>query len=676
MILIKQRRLRLFASIFLLFFFFGCAAFLDLEHDKNSSERDRKAKTVYGEAKTYNVTISKEKQLSETSGTGSANEIKPVIESGKQRKIHDLSFSSSSENIIKDGKQQGDGPPEEKKGEGFFMEGQVELKDLLDTIIVEFLEGSYVIGANPAQKVSIHIQGKFTEEDMLAILKVTLESMNLTLARHRGVYHIISARSGTVLAENIRVMVIAPRYVRAVNLIPILKDLKSKGGKLATIQGTNIIYMFDYPGNLERSKALISVFDVPFFKDRYVRIYSLKSALSQDVAGELNTLMKEYGLFAKKEPPNVSVISLERINKVIVMATSQETIDYLDTWIDILDQEKDLDDELGFFTYRPNYSLAKDLVSLLNKVFPKLKKDDEGLEAYSDEISNLLVMRAKRSIYHQAREIISRVDRQPRQVYIQAVLAEIKLDENMQMGFQWWAQHNFKGLSEIAIGSVMGDLTGTAFTLSTTASDFYGVLNQKITDNEAKVIATPHILVQHGEDASIEIKREVPVVKDFLKTDQQVDGTTSDKPSIEYKDAGIILKVNARIISSKELEIKIEQEVSEPRTITVAGIETFEFNTRKVTTKLMLMDQQTILIGGLISKYNESEDIRVPILGSIPIIKYMFMNKITKNSRIELVLFLTPIIINNSEELASFTDKVTALFSNIDQKDPNDAEDR
>ena len=82
-------------------------------------------------------------------------------------------------------------------------------------------------------------------------------------------------------------------------------------------------------------------------------------------------------------------------------------------------------------------------------------------------------------------------------------------------------------------------------------------------------------------------------------------------------------------------------------------------------TKLVLKDRQTILIGGLISKQNEAENTRIPVLSDIPLVRNMFRSKSRRLERTELVLFLTPFIVNTTSELRAFTDKVTALLSNV-----------
>ncbi|WDN90716.1 general secretion pathway protein D [Desulfosarcina sp. BuS5] len=668
-------------SIILLFVFVsifaGCALQYDLDHKNKSEAQIKKVKDIYKTGKKYQVKISKidPDKAEKPAESGVSREIKSP-ETDKARRVMDILPPVGGQTSELDAAdEKGNKDKDKKDSIPFSIQLEdADIRDFLDIIIGDFIGGSYILEAKPAQKISINMHGNFTNKNMLATLKIILDSMSLTLARHHGVYHVLPNKKGIAIAENIQVLIVSPKYIKVVNLITILKDLKSSGGKIATIQGSNILFMLDYPENLERARALINLFDAPFFKDRYVRVYSLKTALAQDVSEELNSLVKEYNVFSNKEPVNIRIIPIKRLKKIVILATSLESLEYLDSWIGILDQERDDDEKISLFTYRPKYSKVKDLVNLLNKIFPKLKNNEDGLEAFADNISNMLILRAQKKIWLEAREIIVDVDKQPGQVYIQAVLAEIKLDQNMQMGFQWWLQHEFFGYDDLVIGSTMGDLTNEALKITVSSGEFFGLLAERVNDGEASIIATPHILVKHEEEASIEIKREVPVVKDFLKTDQQVDGTTSDKPSIEYKDAGIILKVKTRIINRSDVEINIEQEVSEPRTTTVAGIDTYEFNTRKIMSDLILKDQQTILIGGLISELHENSDTRIPILSDIPLLKYMFTSKSKKTQRSELVLFLTPVIVSNSNELQAFTNNLTAILQNNIQDEIGDVE--
>jgi len=233
-----------------MFFLAGCASSLDQAYIGKPVKDEQKAKEIYNDAKKFNIKISKSeiKQIPGKPVQEALKETGIVGKSEKSRSVRDMSFPGKKDIY------ESDKPPPEKKGEPFFMEGYVDLKDVLDTIIVEYLESSYVMAANPSQKINIKIQGNFTKEDMLATLRIILDSVNLTLARRRGVYHIVANRVGTIMAENIQIMIFSPMYVKVINLIPILKDLKSKSGKLSTIQGSNILFMLDYPKILKRSE--------------------------------------------------------------------------------------------------------------------------------------------------------------------------------------------------------------------------------------------------------------------------------------------------------------------------------------------------------------------------------------------------------------------------------------
>ena len=643
----------------------GCSSFSGkARKHAGDINQDRKISGFYDTARNYQISFEKEEDAAPISAR-----VDPEIQDlspdeQKIRQVEEISPFESPESVSRS--------KAGSSGEVFPVSIQLDdvpLKDMLDTIIVDFLEASYVIEARPAQKVSINIQGPFSEADMLMTLQTALEAMSLTLVNHNGVYHVVPAKFGHSLAGGMQFVIRSPQHVKAENLLPILKDLISGGGKLFTIQGTNILLLLDYPENIRRALSIIAAFDVPFFANRHVRVYSLKNADAKDVAEEMKKLCNEYGLFVIKDPAHARVVPIERLNKVVTIASSKATLDFFDTWINILDQERTTPEREMIFIYEPVYCLASDLVNLLKNVFPKLDKDPEnGLAANYDETSNVLVIKSEKSTYYKAREIIASMDKPSPQVYIQAVIAEIRLDDDMSMGFQWFFKHKFgsglEHLGNLEMGSTMGNNATNALRVALTATDFYGFLNFMAQNQDAKIIATPHILVKDGEEASIEIKSEVPVIKSFLTTDVTQGGDSANQPSIEYKDAGIILKVHPRIISRDELEIKVDQEVSDPKEVMILGdLKSYEFSTRTVSTQLLLKDQESIMIGGLIKEDAQDTRTSIPYLDKIPLLKYLFKANESKMTRTELVLFLTPVIIYDPNQLEEFTSKLAALFS-------------
>ncbi len=536
----------------------------------------------------------------------------------------------------------------------------VGLKDLLDTLIVDCLDGSYILDAKSNPRISINLNGNFTRQNIVDALRLTLNSVNLSLVLQAGVYHVIPINKKSVVSSDLHILILSPHFVQVENLMVLLKNFVTAEGKMVTIQGSNILFIQDYPANIEKIKNIVRTFDVPFFANKYARIYTLHHAIVADVAEEFQKLLNEYNLFIVKEPSSVRLIPLPRLNKVVILASTPTALNFFDTWIRILDQENNNPANMSFYHYQPKYVQAKDLQVLLSSIFPKPKRDEhKGFECFVDQKANLLIIKASHDLYQKALDIIADIDKAPTQIYIKAVLAEIVLNDETSLGFNWFVRSG-----DVTFGSTMGNVTTDTLTLAITAKQFYSVLKLMIKDQDARIVATPHILVKSGESASIEIIDQVPVVKDFLATDVQQEGTTANKPSIEYKDAGVVLKVTPRLAGDNKIDIIVDQELSNAKPVTlVADLQSYEFSTRKVQTHLMLNDQESILIGGLMkNSYLWSRD-SVPFLSDIPVIKYLFSARQDKLTRTELVLFLTPYIIRSPDTLKRFSDSVSRAYS-------------
>lgn len=172
-------------------------------------------------------------------------------------------------------------------------------------------------------------------------------------------------------------------------------------------------------------------------------------------------------------------------------------------------------------------------------------------------------------------------------------------------------------------------------------------------EGETEIISTPHLLVRDEQTASIQVGSSEPVLSGTVQS------TATTTSSVEYRDIGKILTVTPRIGENNMITLDITQEISEiTDTSGVAG--TPAFTIRKAETSLVVMSGHAIYLGGIIDIKEELTSKKIPLLGDIPYIGNLFRSTDSSKSRTELMILLTPYIINNNDD----ADRLTQEFRN------------
>jgi general secretion pathway protein D len=279
----------------------------------------------------------------------------------------------------------------------------------------------------------------------------------------------------------------------------------------------------------------------------------------------------------------------------------------------------------------------------------------ESTRIIADEVTNQIVILSLPEDYASIKETIERIDIVPRQVVIEGLIASVNLTDNLSLGLAALFKGNIFDLDArfgLNLGSLNVDKTGlstTGFTFvgTDTAGTVRGLITALATESKAKLLATPHILVSDNRDAKIQVGQQVPLVT------SETFGTTTTAPqrTIQYRDIGIILKVKPRVNDGGLVNLDLDQEVSTFSTIELfANEKQIILNKTAATTSLVVQDNQTIVIGGLIREDTTKGRTGIPFLSKIPILGWLFGNTTDDAQRQELIILLTPHVIKNQAE--------------------------
>jgi general secretion pathway protein D len=298
----------------------------------------------------------------------------------------------------------------------------------------------------------------------------------------------------------------------------------------------------------------------------------------------------------------------------------------------------------------------------------------------ADETTNAVIVTTLPRNWPEIESTIKQLDRMPRQVLIEVLVAEITLSDDLRLGVDWALKEGSFRLAsqsvsstsatiaspslgvppEVSLSLPAGGLTAFAFQ----ADKFFAMLNTLAAEGRANVLSNPHVMTSENKKAVINVSDSIPIV-----TSQQVPigGTTTPTAqattsvigtqSIEYRDAGVILTVTPRIGEQGTVALDVKQEVNdignpEPPTGSRRIIK------REAETSVVLVNNQTLVLGGLIRERRSLEDRGIPFLKNIPILGYLFGAKAATTTKTELLILITPRVVGTALDAARITDQM------------------
>ena len=269
--------------------------------------------------------------------------------------------------------------------------------------------------------------------------------------------------------------------------------------------------------------------------------------------------------------------------------------------------------------------------------------------------TNSLIITAPPEYALLLRQLIQELDQAPPQVLIEAIVAEVALDAERKLGFEWtWTEHNHFGNDDLTgtIGSDLGLATETlGFRYSIAGASLDTLLHAMVTDDKVTILSTPRIFTSNNRPAEINISTQTPYVSSVRTTE------TSETFGIQYLDVGVILSVTPQIAPDGTVTMQVTQEANE-----LLGFQDFggvvkapTVARRSAQATIRVADGQTVILGGIISE-NTSRSVRkVPLLGDLPLLGNLFRRSTVTTKKSELLVFLTPRVVRTPEEASALT---------------------
>jgi general secretion pathway protein D len=521
------------------------------------------------------------------------------------------------------------------------------------------------------------------------------------------------------------------QYVDVDQIATLIRPLFSKDGYLVPYKETNTLIMTDVESNLHRIMKIINQLDVKgYHAELYViplRYASVKTIsdhlndiLQQGTTGGTTTVRRRTVRRRGVPTPTVptvagvsteaKIISDERTNSLIVLATKN---DY-ETIIDLV-HKLDVPAPEGkgrINIYYLQNAVAEETVAVLNEFITGIKAQKQkkagaqaaaplptetDIKIVADKATNSLIINADPDDYAQIKQVIEKLDIPRSQVLIEALIMEVRGNDTVSLGVEWEAFGGKIGtddsIDRLAFGGslVQGDL-GTAITSINEGSmppltgfnlgvfgNFIEVNGQKFptisalikavaTRSDTNILSTPQILTMDNEEAEIKVGENRPFLTQ-ARTGQQ--GVNDVFQSYDFRDVGITMKVTPHISQNRFVRLKLFQEISNVNAQATQGTgATAPVTTkRSADTTVTVKDGHTIVIGGLIGNDVTDTVNKVPCLGELPLLKYLFRSTSSDNTKTNLMIFLTPHIVTNPLEAAKLSKEKNNLFESYKKYD-------
>ncbi|MBD8709047.1 type II secretion system secretin GspD [Pseudomonas sp. CFBP 13711] len=287
---------------------------------------------------------------------------------------------------------------------------------------------------------------------------------------------------------------------------------------------------------------------------------------------------------------------------------------------------------------------------------------DSTTRISAQKSSNQLLVRTRPAQWKEIEAAIKRLDNAPLQVQIETRILEVKLTGELDQGVQWYLGRLAGNSTSTTVANTAGSqgaLGGGGAGLGSTDSLFYSFVSTNLqvaihaleTNGRTQVLSAPSLVVMNNESAQIQVGDNIPISQTTVNTGTS-DTTLS---SVEYLQTGVILNVVPRINPGGLVYMDIQQQVSDADdTVTVNGNP--RISTRSVSTQVAAQSGQTVLLGGLIKQDNSESVSAVPYLGRVPGLGWLFGNRSKSKDRTELLVLITPRVINSSSQARQVTD--------------------
>jgi len=411
----------------------------------------------------------------------------------------------------------------------------------------------------------------------------------------------------------------------------------------------------------------------PEGEDVVCQIVLLKNLTASKLRTDLASLIPSWGLILSNDAANAIIL----INSLSNIKSMLQIIDSLD---------KAATRAVGVAVYELKYAEAKNLASVLNEVFRGVTSQtgqqqtaqsqqyfgtrglqmsqEERITIVAETRSNSIVAIASPQTLSLIKATIEQLDRMEKQVLIEVLVVDVTLNKDFQLGVEWTFSASPVKLdtTEFSSGIVKSDLQLSdkvpSFTYTLLKDQTKVLIHNLMKETKVDVKAAPRILTLDNQKAVINVGQDVPTL-----TGSQTTSSGQVIYTYKYDKVGVILEVTPHINQDDYISMSVKQTVSKITETTYFGAPVLD--NREATTSVRVKNGETMVLGGIITDKLSVTENKIPVLGDIPLIGFLFKSEERISEKTELLLFLTPHIITSSEEASENIKKLNEKIEKI-----------
>jgi len=560
---------------------------------------------------------------------------------------------------------------------------------------------NFVMDERVKGKISVYSPAKLSPEEAFNVFTSVLELKGFTVVPAGRVHKIIptagvkqsgmrilAAGESAPVNETYVARVISLDNISGQEAVTFLQPLISKDGYVSAFGPGNLLLVVDSNLNIEKILSILELIDTDQVREGGELLF-LSNAPAESVAKIVQEWLggrsaKPAGQPSVASPANM-VVADTRLNALILFGNEKDklAIKRLVATIDV--QPPTSSSKVNVF-YLENADAAE-VAKVLEGVVKGMSAAatpagqpaqssplDSKITITPDKATNALVIMASPADYQTLLQVIQKLDRRRRQVFVRAVIAEISIDRLKELGVEWGVVAGGSSGDFTAAGlydpqgafapvtAALSLLKNAGFSIpdiTGTAVNFSVILKALNSTGAVNVLSTPTILTSDNKEAEIFVGENVP----FLG---KVEVSTSSNPSmqsIERKDTGIILRLTPQISEGEFVKLDLYQEISAVKdNQKTSGASDLITTKRSAKTSVVVKDQETVVIGGLIAERETESVSKVPLLGDMPLLGWLFKSSTMRREKTNLLLLLTPQIIKDVKDLSQISERQQAGY--------------
>ncbi|MGD9056737.1 MAG: type II secretion system secretin GspD [Desulfobacterales bacterium] len=568
---------------------------------------------------------------------------------------------------------------------------------------------NFVVDQRVKGRVTIISPSKISIKEAYQVFQSVLEVHGYTTVQSGEVVKIVpspDARSKSIETrlreeatdpeDRVVTQLIPLKYADPVEIKRLFTPMVSKSSVILAYQPTQMMIITDMLSNIQRLLKILKKIDVPGIGQQ-ISVIPVEYADATKMVNLLNTVFKP----TRKRPKGaqdeaVTMVADERTNVIVLLANEVDTL-RIKQLIAMIDKETPRG-KGKIHVYYCEHANAEDLAKVLQEVptqqtgaAPAKGKAPTPLVAgkvriSADKSTNSLIILADQEDYLVLEEVIKKLDIPRSMVFIESLIMEVAMDTSLDIGIDWQAFGEVRDanvgatfsdriqpstdpgtglpINPFSGGFTVGLISGTTEIAGITVSNISAIINAVKTDDEFRILSTPQILTTDNEEAQIFVGENRP-----YQTRSTTDPSGGTFESFEYRDVGKVLKITPSVTEGRLVRMKISLEV---KTVDLASTLTTASTLpvtqkRTVDTTVIIKDNQTVVIGGLIDNASTRNDTKVPVLGDMPLLGWMFRKRTETNEKTNLYIFLTPRVIKSPLEAQEIYENKKDQFGTVEE---------